>query len=67
MAKRGVILMNLGSPEAPTKSAYRSFLKEFLGDPRVVEVPRPIWWPILNLFILRRGASSSFLSRPSLL
>lgn len=52
MAKRGVILMNLGSPEAPTKSAYRSFLKEFLGDPRVVEVPRPIWWPILNLFIL---------------
>lgn len=44
--------MNLGSPEAPTKAAYRSFLKEFLSDPRVVEVPRPIWWPILNLFIL---------------
>lgn len=52
MAKWGVVLMNLGSPEAPTKSAYRSFLKEFLSDPRVVEIPRPVWWPILNLAIL---------------
>lgn len=52
MAKRGVILMNLGSPTAPTKAAYRRFLKEFLSDPRVVEIPRVIWWPILNLFIL---------------
>lgn len=52
MAKWGVILMNLGTPEAPTKAAYRSFLKEFLSDKRVVEVPRPVWWAILNLFIL---------------
>lgn len=52
MAKWGVVLMNLGSPEAPTKAAYRSFLKEFLSDPRVVEIPKPVWWPILNLFIL---------------
>lgn len=52
MARWGIVLMNLGSPEAPTKAAYRSFLKEFLSDRRVVEVPRPIWWPILNLFIL---------------
>src|SRR5690554_4970624 len=52
MAKWGIVLMNLGTPTAPTKAAYRTFLKEFLSDPRVVEVPRPIWWPILNLFIL---------------
>jgi len=52
MAKGAVILMNLGTPSAPTKQAYRRFLKQFLSDPRVVEIPRPIWWPILNLFIL---------------
>jgi protoporphyrin/coproporphyrin ferrochelatase len=52
MAKWGVILMNLGTPAAPTKKAYREFLKAFLSDPRVVEIPRLIWWPILNLFIL---------------
>ncbi|MCW8196471.1 ferrochelatase [Proteobacteria bacterium 005FR1] len=52
MARWGVILMNLGTPAAPTREAYRSFLKEFLSDPRVVEIPRPVWWPILNLFIL---------------
>lgn len=52
MAQWGVILMNLGTPAAPTKEAYRKFLKEFLSDPRVVEIPRPVWWPILNLFIL---------------
>lgn len=52
MAKWGVVLMNLGTPAAPTKGAYRAFLKEFLSDPRVVEIPRPIWWLILNLVIL---------------
>jgi ferrochelatase len=52
MAKWGVILMNLGTPAAPTKKAYREFLKEFLSDPRVVEIPRSVWWPILNFFIL---------------
>lgn len=46
--------MNLGSPSAPTPPAYRTFLKEFLSDPRVVEIPRVIWWPILNMFILPR-------------
>ena len=46
--------MNLGSPAAPTPAAYRAFLKEFLSDPRVVEIPRFVWWPILNLFILPR-------------
>lgn len=52
MAKWGVVLMNLGTPAAPTREAYRAFLKEFLSDPRVVEIPRVAWWPILNLFIL---------------
>ena len=47
-----VILCNLGTPEAPTPSAVRDFLKPFLSDRRVVEVPRPVWWLILNLFIL---------------
>lgn len=50
--KRAVIIMNLGTPAAPTAKAVRAFLKEFLSDPRVVEVPRPIWWCILNFAIL---------------
>jgi ferrochelatase len=50
--KIGVLLTNLGTPDAPTKQALRPYLKEFLSDPRVVEVPRPIWWLILNLVIL---------------
>ncbi len=48
----GVLLVNLGTPEAPTAPALRSFLREFLGDPRVIEEPRWKWWLILNLFIL---------------
>ena len=39
-------------PEAPTPSAVRTYLREFLSDPRVVEIPRAVWWLILNLFIL---------------
>lgn len=50
--KWGVILMNLGTLSAPTKAGYRAFIKEFLSDPRVVEIPRIAWWPILHLFIL---------------
>jgi ferrochelatase len=48
----GVLLANLGTPDAPTPSAVRRYLKEFLWDPRVIEVPRPIWWLILNGVIL---------------
>src|SRR5690606_31175038 len=44
--------VNLGTPTAPTNAAYRKFLKEFLSDPRVVEVPPLVWWPILNGVIL---------------
>lgn len=48
----GVLLVNLGTPDAPTPSAVRRYLREFLMDPRVVAIPRPAWWLILNLFIL---------------
>ncbi|ROS04706.1 ferrochelatase [Sinobacterium caligoides] len=50
--KKAVLLVNLGSPEQPTKSAVRAFLKPFLFDRRVVEVPRPIWWLIMHGIIL---------------
>ncbi|TVQ28077.1 MAG: ferrochelatase [Wenzhouxiangella sp.] len=50
--RAGVLLVNLGTPDAPTPKALRRYLKEFLGDRRVVEVPRPIWWLILNGIIL---------------
>lgn len=50
--KTAVLLINLGTPDAPTVSAVRRYLKEFLSDPRVVEVPKPLWWIILNGFIL---------------
>ncbi|MEF8794694.1 ferrochelatase [Thiohalorhabdus sp.] len=55
----GVLLVNLGSPEAPTKPALRRYLAEFLWDPRVVEVPRPVWWAILHGIILRTRPAKS--------
>ena len=55
----GVLLVNLGTPEAPTPAAVRRFLKEFLWDPRVVEFPRPLWWLVLNGIILRVRPSKS--------
>jgi ferrochelatase len=50
--KTGVLLINLGTPDAPTGKALRPYLKQFLSDPRVVEVPRALWWLILNGIIL---------------
>ena len=50
--KIGVLLANLGSPTAPTVPAVRQFLKAFLGDKRVVNLPRPVWRVILHGFIL---------------
>ena len=50
--KTAVLIVNLGSPASPKTADVRRFLREFLGDPRVVNIPRPIWWMILNLFIL---------------
>lgn len=49
----GVLVTNLGTPDAPTTSALRRYLAEFLSDPRVVELPRPLWWLILHGVILR--------------
>jgi ferrochelatase len=48
----GVLLVNLGTPEAPTPAAVRRYLAEFLSDPRVVEIPRLVWWPILHGVVL---------------
>ena len=44
--------MNLGSPDSPKTGAVRRYLREFLGDPRVVNIPKPIWWVILNFLVL---------------
>lgn len=51
-SKKGVLLVNLGSPSTPDISSVRQFLKEFLWDPRVVNLPRFLWWIILHFLIL---------------
>ena len=48
-----MLLCNLGTPDAPTTPAVRRYLAQFLGDPRVVEIPRALWKPILHGVILR--------------
>jgi len=58
-ASTGILLINLGTPDAPTAQAVRPYLKEFLGDPRVVEIPRAIWWLILNGVILNTRPKKS--------
>lgn len=58
-SKTAVLLLNLGTPSAPTPKAVRAYLKEFLSDPRVVEIPRIIWWCILNCIILPIRSSAS--------
>ncbi len=50
----GILLANLGTPDAPTARALRTYLRQFLWDPRVIEKPRVFWWLILHLFILTR-------------
>lgn len=58
--RTAVIWCNLGTPDEPTPAALRRYLAEFLGDPRVVEIPRLLWWPILHGVILRvRPAKSA--------
>ena len=47
-----VVVVNLGTPEAPTAPALKRYLRQFLSDPRVVEFPRALWWLILNGIIL---------------
>ena len=53
----GVLIVNLGTPEATDYWSMRRYLKEFLSDRRVIETPRWLWWPILNLIILTRRPS----------
>jgi ferrochelatase len=48
----GVLLIQLGTPDAPTAKALRPYLRQFLSDPRVIEAPRLAWWFVLRLFIL---------------
>lgn len=55
----GVLLVNLGTPEAPTGKALRPYLREFLSDPRVIEWPRWLWRPVLEGIILRVRPSRS--------
>jgi len=57
---KGVLVVNLGTPEAPTPAAVATYLKEFLADPRVVDLPRWFWLPLLRLVIipLRRNRSA---------
>ena len=60
--KTGVLITNLGTPDEPTSKALKPYLKEFLSDPRVIEIPKLIWQIILNLVILqirpRRSAAN---------
>jgi ferrochelatase len=59
-AQVGVLVVNLGTPDEPTPAALRRYLAEFLSDPRVVEIPRALWWLILHGVILRvRPAKSA--------
>ena len=52
MTRVGVLLVNLGTPDAPEPAAIRRYLGEFLSDPRVVEIPRLVWQPILRSLVL---------------
>jgi len=60
--KIGILITNLGTPDAPKKTELKRYLREFLSDPRVVEIPRLLWWMILNFVILnirpRRSAKA---------
>lgn len=55
----GVLVVNLGTPDAPDRKSVRRYLKQFLSDPRVVEFPRWLWWLILNGIILNTRPSQS--------
>jgi protoporphyrin/coproporphyrin ferrochelatase len=59
LPRTGILLVNLGTPDAPTAQALRPYLKQFLSDPRVVELPRALWWLILNAVILNTRPKKS--------
>ena len=52
--KFGILIVNLGTPEAPTPKAVKTYLKEFLSDVRVVDTPRLLWWFVLKVILLIR-------------
>ena len=58
-ARTAVLLVNLGTPDEPTAPALRRYLAEFLSDPRVIEIPKLVWWFILHGFILRTRPAAS--------
>lgn len=58
-AQTAVVLINLGTPDAPTPQALRRYLREFLSDPRVVELPRAFWLPLLHGVILNTRPAKS--------
>jgi ferrochelatase len=58
-AASAIVLVNLGTPDAPTPRAVRRYLKQFLMDPRVIEQPRWLWWLILQVILLIRPARSA--------
>ena len=55
----GVLLVNLGTPENTETKSIRVYLKEFLSDRRVIDVPKILWWLILNLIILEHKAKKN--------
>lgn len=59
MSKQAILLLNLGTPDEPTAPAVRRYLAEFLGDPRVVDLPRLLWLPILHGIILNTRPARS--------
>ena len=63
-APLGVVLVNLGTPDAPTPEAVRRYLRQFLSDSRVIEIPPLLWKIILNLFILPFRPKRGFAHAP---
>ena len=57
--KTGILLINLGTPDEPTPGAVKRYLKQFLSDPRVIEIPKAVWWFILNGIILNTRPKKS--------
>jgi ferrochelatase len=57
--KIGVLLINLGTPDSPEPRAVRAYLRQFLSDPRVIEIPRLAWQPILHAIVLRTRPARS--------
>jgi ferrochelatase len=58
-SRLGVLLVNLGTPDEPSTTAVRRYLAEFLWDPRIIEMPRALWWLILHGIILRTRPAKS--------